>query len=203
MMVELAELPDGFTDWHGRTKVVPSWVAGDSTKPPAEPWPEADLVFTCPPYYDLERYGQAQADISNAPTYDEFLQAYRNALLNAYEALREDRFFVVVVGEIRDRDTGTYRGLVPDTIRICTQLGLHFYNELVLATAIGSLPVRAARYMASARKVGKAHQNVLVFVKGDAAVATEACGPVVTPTVEELLGAKLIEDVATEGAADG
>lgn len=198
----MAELPEGFTDWHGRTKVVPIWVQGDSTTLAAELYPRehADLVFTCPPYYDLERYGQAQADISNAATYELFLVAYEQVLANAYEVLREDRFFVVVVGEIRDRDTGTYRGLVPDTIRICTQLGLHFYNDIVLATPIGSLPVRAARYMASARKVGKAHQNVLVFVKGDAAAATEACGPVATPTVDELLGAKLIEDVA---AADG
>lgn len=45
-------------------------------------------------------------------------------------------------------------------------------------TAVGSLPVRAGKPLKAARKLGKTHQNVLVFVKGDARKATQACGNV-------------------------
>ncbi len=45
-------------------------------------------------------------------------------------------------------------------------------------TACGSLPIRVGRQFVSARKLGRTHQNVLVFVKGDPKRATEACGEV-------------------------
>jgi hypothetical protein len=52
------------------------------------------------------------------------------------------------------------------------------YNEAILVTAVGSLPIRVRRQFESARKLGKTHQNVLVFVKGDPRKAAEACGKV-------------------------
>ena len=40
------------------------------------------------------------------------------------------------------------------------------YNEMILVTQIGNLGMRVGGYFKS-RKMGKAHQNVLVFYKGD------------------------------------
>jgi hypothetical protein len=45
-------------------------------------------------------------------------------------------------------------------------------------TPVGSLPIRAGRQFEAGRKLGKTHQNVLVFVKGDGKKATQACGHV-------------------------
>jgi len=45
-------------------------------------------------------------------------------------------------------------------------------------TAVGSLPIRTGRQFTAARKLGRTHQSVLVFVKGDPRRATEACGEV-------------------------
>lgn len=42
------------------------------------------------------------------------------------------------------------------------------YNELVLVEPLGILPQRVTRFMQN-RKIGKCHQNVLVFYKGDTA----------------------------------
>lgn len=47
----------------------------------------------------------------------------------------------------------------------------------MLVTAAGSLPIRAGRQFETSRKLGKTHQNVLVFAKGDPRAATEAIGP--------------------------
>lgn len=45
-------------------------------------------------------------------------------------------------------------------------------------TAVGSLPIRAGKQFSSGRKLGKTHQNVLVFVKGNPRKAADACGEV-------------------------
>ena len=50
--------------------VTPQWIIGDSAKldsllPPNE---EYDLLFTCPPYYDLEVYSESKADGSSKQT---------------------------------------------------------------------------------------------------------------------------------------
>lgn len=136
----------------------------------------ADLIFTCPPYYDLEVYSEDPFDLSAAPTYDEFLVGYRECIAAAAASLREDRFAVFVVGEVRNKRTGHYVGLVADTIRACEDAGLAFYNEAILVTSVGSLPVRTSRVFGPSRKLGKTHQNVLCFVKGSWKVASEACG---------------------------
>jgi hypothetical protein len=43
---------------------------------------------------------------------------------------------------------------------------MYLYNELILIETLGTLPQRVGRYMKN-RKMGKCHQNILVFYKGD------------------------------------
>ena len=57
--------------------------------------------------------------------------------------------------------------------------------EPIVVTAVGSLPIRAGRQFQGGRKLGKTHQNVLVFVKGDAKKATEAIGDVEFAEVDQ------------------
>ena len=59
----------------------------------------------------------------------------------------------------------------------------------MLVTAVGSLPLRVGHQFSAARKLGKTHQNVLVFVKGDPTAATEACGPVEVALPDEATAA--------------
>ena len=77
-----------------------------------------------------------------------------------------------------------------DTIAAFQAAGLRYYNEAILVTSVGSLPVRAARVFQAGRKIGKTHQNVLVFVKGNPEAAARACGEVevVMPASEAGLG---------------
>ena len=58
------------------------------------------------------------------------------------------------------------------------EAGLDYYNEAILVTMVGSLPIRAGKQFSTSRKLGKTHQNVLVFCKGDPRKAVEACGDV-------------------------
>lgn len=127
---------------------------------------KCDMFLTCPPYYNLEVYTDNPRDISTYKTYDEFLENYRRAILNGYYVLKEDTFAVIVVEEIRDKN-GIMYGFVPDTIRAFTDAGFLYYNEMILENRIMSLGVRCPKYFEQSRKVGRHHQNVLVFFKGN------------------------------------
>lgn len=123
-----------------------------------------DLVFSCPPYADLEVYSDLPNDLSNMP-HDEFFKVYAMALQNTYKKLRNNRFAVIVTSEVRNKK-GEYIGLVPKTIELMQQAGYTYYNEVILVNAVGTLPQRVGRSMRT-RKIGRRHQNVLVFYKGD------------------------------------
>lgn len=126
-----------------------------------------DLIFTCPPYADLEVYSENPQDLSTME-HGKFFEVLSGVLAETYGKLKPNRFAVVVVSEVRGKD-GTFIGLVPKTIEAMVRAGYAFYNELVLINSIGTLPMRAGRAMNATRKVGRMHQNVLVFYKGDPA----------------------------------
>jgi len=123
-----------------------------------------DLLFSCPPYFDLEVYSDLKNDASNQKEYKDFLQILDNAFTGALKCLKDNRFAVIVVGDIRDKQ-GFYYGFADDVKNIFIKNGAKLYNEMIIAESIGTLPQRVGRYMHN-RKVGKCHQNVLVFYKG-------------------------------------
>ena len=126
-----------------------------------------DMLFSCPPYYDLEIYSSAPNDASNQGSYEGFIAILRNAFSKAVICLKENRFAVIVVGDVRNKKTGGYYNFVDDVKRIFCDNGLLLYNELILVETGASTALRASRYMDS-RKVAKMHQNILVFYKGKA-----------------------------------
>lgn len=163
----------------GRTKLSGkvSWTEGDSREVLPKLDVEADLVFSCPPYADLEVYSDDPSDLSNMP-FDEFRSAYLEVIASSVSKLKENRFAVFVVGEVREKKTGFFRSFVPLTIEAFEKAGARFYNEAILVTAVVSASLRAGKYFDSGRKLAKTHQNVLVFCKGDPKKATKACGEV-------------------------
>jgi len=163
---------------------MPTWIVGDSaTDLPAGPF---DFVFSCPPYADLEVYSDNPADISTME-YADFLIAYRTIIAQSIERLNNDRFAMFVVGDVRDKK-GNYRNFISDTIAAFQDAGAMLYNEAILVTAVGSLPIRVGKQFESGRKLGKTHQNVLVFLKGNSKKATAWCGPVQVGDLAEQFG---------------
>lgn len=124
------------------------------------------MMLTCPPYYDVERYTDNPQDLSNINTYEGFMQQLVVIADKCYDALAENSFAAIVVAEIRDKD-GAMRGFVADVINSFQHAGFHYYNEMILENRIVSLSVRCTKYFRQSRKVGRHHQNVLIFYKGD------------------------------------
>lgn len=147
-------------------ELYPTWNIGDSLQIDtiAKDY-KADMIFSCPPYADLEVYSDAKEDISNM-TYKQFIEVYNQIIKKTCDQLKEDRFAVFVVGDVRDKK-GFYQNFVSDTIMAFWNCGVILYNEMILVNMIGNLPMRVGKSFSAGRKVGKQHQNVLVFYKGN------------------------------------
>lgn len=137
---------------------------------------KADFIFTCPPYADLEVYSDDPRDISTL-NYPEFREVYFDIINKSCSLLKDNRFACIVVSEVRDKK-GNYYNFVSDTIEAFKKAGLDYYNEAILVNCVGTLAIRCGRFFEAGRKLGRTHQNVLVFVKGDSKKATEACGEI-------------------------
>lgn len=175
----------------------PQWIVGDSRDLPTLGTSTGfDLLFTCPPYHDLEQYSEDPRDLSTV-TWDQFCADYARILQHAADGLAQDRFVAIVVGNVRDK-RGLYKDLVGLTVQACRDAGLAYYNEAVLVNAVGSMAVRVGRQFSAGRKLGKVHQNVLVFVKGNAKRATLACGPVQV-IIDDAVDADLSEQGSMAG----
>ena len=142
-----------------------------------------DFVFSCPPYADLEVYSDDPHDLSNM-SHDNFFVIYKKILQNTFAKLKENRFAVIVMGEVRGKG-GSYIGTIPNTINIMEDAGYEYYNEIILVNSAGTLPLRAGKAMQASRKVGKMHQNILVFIKGDAKKAANYLGEIKINTEAE------------------
>ena len=148
------------------SEIYPTWTCGDSLHiDTIAKGYEADLLFSCPPYADLEVYSDAKEDLSNMP-YKDFIAVYREIIRKSCELLKDDRFAVFVVGDVRDKK-GFYQNFVSDTIQAFIDSGVSLYNEMILVNTVGTLAIRAGKQFSASRKVGKQHQNVLVFYKGN------------------------------------
>lgn len=127
---------------------------------------EADLIFSCPPYFDLESYSDDPNDLSNL-TWKSFLNDYNIIINKSLSLLKNNRFACFVVSEIRDKE-GYYRNFVSETIKaFIKNPNVNFYNDIILLNTIGSKSLTANRQFSSNRKVARIHQNILVFYKGN------------------------------------
>jgi len=144
------------------------WHAGDSNDVLENGISEKrvyDFVMSCPPYADLEKYSDDPKDLSNMD-YADFKEVYFSIIKKSVARLKDDRFACFVVGDVRDKK-GFYYNFVSDTIQAFEDAGMELYNEIILVNTVGSLAIRVRRQFNGGRKVGKMHQNVLVFYKGD------------------------------------
>lgn len=160
------------------SELQPNWINGDSARLD-ELVPEDqqfDMVFSCPPYGFLEVYSSDPNDLSTM-SYAQFREVYSTIIARAVRHLKPNRFACFVVGDFRDKQ-GFYVNFPGHTADAFIAAGAGLYNEMILATAIGSLPVRTTKIFEASRKLGKTHQNVLVFCKGDPKRAAALMGEV-------------------------
>lgn len=170
-------------------------ILGDSKEVLPTLQDEYDLVFSCPPYHDLEVYTDDPNDLSTQD-WDTFKLNYRAIIRGAYDRLRPNRFMVLVVSEIREPSLtrnykiGAYRGLVGETISAATEAGFHYYNDFVYIHSAERAAKQIGRLYNLNRKVPRVHQNILVFIKGNPDLATMDLDGVASEAICEVDGVK-------------
>ena len=144
------------------------WIKSDSSK--YTPKQKYDLCFTCPPYYKVEEYLDYDGEIpdnelNSLGTYEEFREMLFQGYKNAISVLNDNCFFVVMVGDSRDKK-GAYYGCEAEHELFFKEQGLHIYNKIVYLECEFTR-LAHAKVTLKYRKFPKREQKILVFYKGD------------------------------------
>lgn len=155
------------------------WVQSDSST--FAPEGMFDLVFTCPPYYKVERYvdydGTApDGEINSCGTYDEFRDLLFAGYKKAIEHLKENRFFVVMTGDSRDKN-GAYYCSESETELFFKKNGLSVYNKIVYLESEFTRLAHAKKTLHT-RKFPKREQKIIVAYKGKIANIKDHFAPI-------------------------
>jgi len=142
----------------------PQYYCGDSDVVLSGEWTQLfDMIFSCPPYADLEVYSDMPGDLSNKE-YDDFLTLYNSIIQKSVKLLRRGGYAIFVVGDIRDK-RGFYRDFVSHTKQAFIRAGAGLYNEAIMLQPLGTAMLRAAKIFEAGKKLTKVHENVLIFKK--------------------------------------
>lgn len=144
----------------------PQWYEGDSDLLLDDKWNiDFDVLFTCPPYMDLEVYSDRPDDLSTLNDED-FTAKYESIILKSSKLLKKDGFAIFVVGDVRDKKTGFYKDLITITKLAFYKAGFKLYNEaILLENGLNTAAMRADKQFTAGKKLVKVHQNILIFKK--------------------------------------
>ena len=144
----------------------PQWYVGDSDMLLNDKWNfDFDIIFSCPPYMDLEVYSDRPDDLSTLNDAD-FTLKYDSIIKKSCDKLKKDGFAIFVVGDVRDKKTGYYKDLITITKMAFYKAGLKLYNEaILLENGLNTAAMRADKQFTAGKKLVKVHQNVLIFKK--------------------------------------
>ena len=134
----------------------------DGCEMKSTPNESANLVMTCPPYGDIERYESAEGQLSDLRKYEDFCERIQVCGNNIERVLKPGGFVVWVCGDWR-RD-GEYKPFHSDTINMFTKSGLKLHDIIVMKNDTIFAALQAGK-CASKRYTAKVHEFVLVFRK--------------------------------------
>lgn len=155
------------------------WIKSDSST--YSPDGMFDLMFTCPPYYQVEEYldydgNPPQGELNNLPTYEQFRDTLFSGYKKALEKLNDNCFFVVMIGDSRDKQGGYY-GCEAEHELFFKQQGLHIYNKITYLECEFTR-LAHAKITLDYRKFPKREQKILMFYKGDIKKIKELYPPI-------------------------
>jgi DNA modification methylase len=134
---------------------------GDGCQLKLTPPGYADLVFTCPPYHQLEKYESCKGQLSDIKDYDIFLHSLLAAGTNCMRVLKPGGFCVWVVADWRLN--GQYHCFHGDLIELFAGLGFELWD--VVINQLRTPAVQGVGMAAQHYRTIKAHEYVLVWRK--------------------------------------
>lgn len=141
----------------------PQWYCGDSEQVLDAKWNiQFDLLFSCPPYMNLEVYSDLPEDLSNMND-EAFIAKYNSIIDKSCNLIKGGGYAVFVVGDLRD-NKGYQKDFTGITKQAFFKAGMKLYNELILVEPVGTKAMTLERGFKNG-KLAKVHQNVYIFKK--------------------------------------
>jgi hypothetical protein len=140
-------------------------ICGDSTNCSLIADASADFSITCPPYYNLEKYGGPDGDLSMCKTYDTFLEGMSKVAKETFRIMKDNTLITIVIGLHRDEN----KNLLPmhhDFSRIYRQAGFNFKEEIILCHKNNGALQRVGAFEKGSNLLIRTHEYLLVFKKG-------------------------------------
>ncbi len=155
------------------------WIKSDSSK--YMPENKQDLIFSCPPYYRVEKYIDydglpPEGEINHLSSYEEFRGVLFEGYKKAIKSMNDNTFFVVITGDSRDK-TGAYYGCESEHELFFKEQGLHIYNKIIYLESEFTRFSQAKKTLHH-RKFPKADQKIFMFFKGDMKKIKELYPPI-------------------------
>ena len=122
----------------------------------------ADLVMTCPPYHQLEKYESVDNQLSDVKDYDTFLGMLEICAVNIKRVLKPGGFLVWVCADWRDGIE--FRSFHTDSIQIFKNVGLKYHDLIVMKNKSPFASMQIGKVAAN-RYTSKIHEYILVFRK--------------------------------------
>jgi hypothetical protein len=155
------------------------WIQSDSSI--YNPEGIFDLIFTCPPYFKVERYidydgNPPPGEINSFKTYEEFRAALFSGYRIAIDHLNDNCFFVVMTGDSRD-GKGAYHCSEAETELFLKENGLSIYNKIIYLECEFTRLAQAKKTL-NMRKFPKREQKIIVGFKGNISSIKDLYAPI-------------------------
>lgn len=123
-----------------------------------------DMIFSCPPYWNLEKYESTNGQLSDIKEYDKFLDALVKRLRKCIDFLEQDKYICLVVGDFRKN--GKYIKFHSDLLQKMDELNNIKLHDVI---TIQNLPFSTAAFYFGTKKkfkyTAKSHEYLLVWKK--------------------------------------
>ena len=142
--------------------VNPTLHNGDGTKLGNTKDNTADLVFTCPPYFNIEQYESCDNQLSDIRDYDTFMDSMGECVSNVKRVLKEGAWAIFVVADFRIG--GELKSFSSDLIQRFKDNDMIHWDTIIMEN-ISPFATLTAYQAACKRYVPKTHEYILVFRK--------------------------------------
>jgi len=125
--------------------------------------PMADFIFSCPPYFNLEKYESCEGQLSDIKDYKEFLERYKQIMKKSIDLLKKDKYLCLVVGDFRIKKK--YYTFHCDNIRIMQELGMKLHDVIAIQSVTFDIANKRFGSFKKYKFTSKIHEYLLVFKK--------------------------------------
>ena len=120
------------------------------------------FLITCPPYFNMERYGGPAGDLSMSDTYEEFLGGLDVVVETSAKILRPGSLSCWVIGLHRD-DDGTLLPMHHHLARIHKRHGFRHQEEVILSQVNNGALQRVGNFERGSHRLVRTHEYLEVF----------------------------------------